>query len=652
MPVHPETRCLACNNEQCQEPAGTQREHYVRDPSEQVFTRLVVGSSPASDFLWSSTTPMSSPLPDPQSAPSAPITMSPPDEFPDLLTALHRDGYLGGSPLDSDYPFSPNDSSSDGHLDFSLPTDATWHASLVPPVSSTPFRSPPEYLGDTQTRLADPRGILTNGRPERHSSSPGSGSHPSPDWQAAITHMTPGQASLFQALFSLARPEDDIPSNSNATHLPATCSSVSFPTFLHDDAVVEDEDEDNRHDPEGVARILCDIPGMDSSVQSNTLAFVLESYARWFTLTVFDPLRIVHQAKQNIIRQFSRSESDRMRIILVANAFRELGRTLEPCPKGLSIISALRACIHNGIALFNSNEPSSIRELDMRDASMALENMLEVILVHFYSTTLPTIIRLMQDAAPVFRRACSEPFNQLPNLPNILLEPELHKRYFAVIDVALSVTAARPMFFRYDVTHPPDFFDQRLPSDYGLEWLHGIPDKFVVLFAKINALREDFGTNVDPQVVAEIETHVLEATLYSMSEDPLLKVSRLVVQESWRQATLIYLYMVLCGAHAKDPRIELALKKFMQIIESLQAGRHPDAFIFIAMIVAGVAAHKPTDRDKLRRRMLGTRECSVIGIVGNDSVRVLDDLWARMDEERRAAVWDDFRMSNERIVAV
>lgn len=155
----------------------------------------------------------------------------------------------------------------------------------------------------------------------------------------------------------------------------------------------------------------------------------------------------------------------------------------------------------------------------------------------------------MRHAAPVFRRACPEPADQLPNLPNMLLEPGFHRRYFAATDVLLSVTSARPMLFRYDVTYPLDFSNQELPCEYGLEWMHGIPDHSIVMFAWINSLVEDSlatGMPVDPECVTKIEELVDSGARERdfAESDPFLRVGRVVVREYWRQATLIYLYMV------------------------------------------------------------------------------------------------------------
>jgi hypothetical protein len=168
-----------------------------------------------------------------------------------------------------------------------------------------------------------------------------------------------------------------------------------------------------------------------------------------------------------------------------------------------------------------------------------------MILIKRFSSPLGTVIRLMADAAPVFRRACPEPAEQLVNLPRIILSNELNLRNFAVTDVLLSVTMARPMFFRYDIACTPEMYDRMLRGESGLEWLHGIPDQFLLLLAWINGLYEEFGSNIDPGYVAQIETQIRAARIApNLSVDPVRTIWRVAVQECWRQTMYIYLYMV------------------------------------------------------------------------------------------------------------
>jgi hypothetical protein len=154
-------------------------------------------------------------------------------------------------------------------------------------------------------------------------------------------------------------------------------------------------------------------------------------------------------------------------------------------------------------------------------------------------------MQLMNAAAPVFRRACPEPPERLVHLPSILLSADPHLRHFAVTDVMIGFTLARPMFFRYDVSYTPEICSQLMEGTCGLQWLYGIPDLFIIILAWISALHEDFGSDINPKYVAQIEHEVAHVGITpSPSADPILTVWRLTVQECWRQTVYIYLYVV------------------------------------------------------------------------------------------------------------
>ncbi|KAF8732487.1 hypothetical protein RHS02_07436, partial [Rhizoctonia solani] len=557
-------------------------------------------------------------------------------------------------------------SPSDHPLDFSLPRDDSWHPTLVQP-SSFRSRRTGQTLDQIPThpeQVADQLALVLS--PNSDSSMPYASSSQSqasrPPSDISTASMTAGQASLFQALLSLARPEDslvlsafeNLSCDSQGAGLPSPESDLD-----PDPLVNEDREE---QDLEGIERNLCIVPTLSRNAESNTLAFVLQSYARWFASTVYDPLRIASQAKQNIVRQVTSSQPTRTRVILVANAFRMLGSTVDLNARGASLLTVLRTEVHQDLSLFKSQSPSTQRERDMSAALQMLENILEVVSVHFYTSSLPVVLELLQAVAPVFRRACPEPPEQLVNLPRMLIEPGLYRRYFAVMDVGLSVVTNRPQLFRYDVSYTAEVRERMIKQDYtadfGLEWLYGIPDRFILLFAWINGLREDYYEGeVDSEIVFRVEEQIknerVGQNLHTATDsDPVFRIRRLVVQECWRQVVYIFLYMALCGASAADPRVDKAFSIFMRLIRETKPARNPDAFLFIPMLACGVAARNEKDRETFKQRILAVRECSVPGIVGNGGVHVLQDIWARTDLEGRPAIWADFSISYKRVVGI
>ncbi|CAE6538426.1 unnamed protein product [Rhizoctonia solani] len=483
--------------------------------------------------------------------------------------------------------------------------------------------------------------------------------------------LTPGQASLLGSIFSLAHPQDQISKLTESSWSDLSSSPLYGPAWpswaLIDDAGSLRDDGD---DPEGIRSIICRSPTPDPNTQSNALPFVLQSCeylhylrvngwaqlsqdARWVTFVVFEPLKVADMIRDAVIMQFASSPDVRMRTCLIANVIGKLSKAPELDQKGMSIVSMLRSDAHHNIERFHTKGPASEREMDMQNALRVLDSMMELLLIQRYSGPLCTVIALMQAAAPVFRRACPDLPGKLVNLPNILASPGLNLQHFAATDVLVSVTTARPMFFKYDVECTPEALAQLIKGDYGLQWLHGVPDQFIVLLAWINVLCEDHGDNVDPKYVAEIESQVQDVKIKpGPSPDPVFLILRLAVQECWRQTVYVYLYVALCRAQADDPRVVRAVRAFVKIVDGVKPGRNPDSFLFIPIMVVGAFAYHEQDRDVLRRRMTGLRECTNPGSAGYDCLEVLEDIWRRTHAEDRPAGWLDLRISCYKIACI
>jgi hypothetical protein len=160
---------------------------------------------------------------------------------------------------------------------------------------------------------------------------------------------------------------------------------------------------------------------------------------------------------------------------------------------------------------------------------------------------LSSILAIMQAGAPIFRRACPDPPEVLVHLPSILLNINVSLRYYASMDVLFSVITGRPMFFRYDVAYTSKITESMMhvENHTGLRWLYGIPDQLTVTLARMNALREDFGVFVGEAYIRELEAEIASfKVIVGYSGGTTLAAARIVVQECWRQAAYIYLYMV------------------------------------------------------------------------------------------------------------
>ncbi|KEP51224.1 putative fungal Zn(2)-cys(6) binuclear cluster domain protein [Rhizoctonia solani 123E] len=487
----------------------------------------------------------------------------------------------------------------------------------------------------------------------------------------------PSQPSNTEDIDSLPPPEtiwnpDTLPTNSTllTNELPVNLPSqragpppmffdVSNPagyyeamTSSYESTYSETGGDDLEDDAEGTKQEMCIMPALDPNTPDNALLYVLRSYARWMTLVVFEPSKAIHPLKEIVVNKFMHSPAERSKIILLSNAIGSLAKTFELGPQGTSLIAHLHTEACQNLSNFIADRHVVEHEIDMQNGLAALD-LMEVILVQRYSGSLLSLVRLMEAAAPVFRRVCPEPTDQYVNLPRAIFSPMINIRHFATTDIIISITTGRPMLFRYNVDYPPDILDQMTDGRYGMHWLHGIADQYIVLLARINNISEEYGANVSPQCVSELEDQIREAgTSTERSADPISTIWRFVVWRCWKLTMQIYLYMVLCRASADDPRVLKLVKAYVQLTETVNPGRNPDAFLYIPMIIVGVSAHREQDRAVIQQRMLSLEECNKPGCCGYEAMNMLVDLWRRIEAENRPAVWTDLRLSAFRVAHV
>ncbi|KEP49853.1 putative fungal Zn(2)-cys(6) binuclear cluster domain protein [Rhizoctonia solani 123E] len=420
----------------------------------------------------------------------------------------------------------------------------------------------------------------------------------------------------------------------------ATCSASQGSTWPE----FEDDDEYN-YENEDVQAVICTDLTLDKNTRENTLPFVLHCYSQWVITRIFEPLTIAQAVRSQVIQQFS-SESTRNRAILIANVMIVFAKNLAIDDTRRAILNHLVSDARNSGARFIATPVSFVPSLDRQKAMRTLDNIFEILTLQTHTQPTADCIRTLDYAAPVFRRACVEPPGKPINLPNLLLDPSLNLRHFACVDVIQSVTTGRPTYFQYEVPFSLELCERmyKMHDDHGSQWLYGLPDQFILLLAWINSMRENSGPNNNLEAVAWIENNLPKIKIAaSESGDPLLRIGRIVVLECWRFAVLVYMYVVLCKASAYDPRVIRAQKCFMRLVRGVKPGRIPDAFLINPMTVVGVMTLEERDRNTLRQRILGVHECSESGTAVSEVVLELEDVWARTENEGRAAVWSDWR---------
>ncbi|KAL5641816.1 hypothetical protein ACGC1H_002041 [Rhizoctonia solani] len=467
------------------------------------------------------------------------------------------------------------------------------------------------------------------------------------------SQMTSAQASLFRALLSLGEPlANDNHSTSPFQFNPGPTGSHSRPTDSERGIYYRDFHENE--DPEGIQSIICGELVLDRNLESNSLPFALHSYAEWMRRKTFDPSRAAGRTRDYVIRYFAESNQSRSRTILIANIFRSIAINPTFDLSYLPKLAVLRSTIQETLTDAARRKTNPSREIQARESIRALEHTLELFAAS-RSEPLHICLELMRKAAPVFRRACLEPMNQLVHLPGILMHSNSNMRHYPVMDVYFSIVTGLPTNLQYDTSlrSPVDTSVLYIDNHLGLSWLYGQPDSITLILAQTNSLYQNFGANVDAKTIREIEQAIrCFKAISGSSPDPSLLVARLVVQECWRQVAYIYLYMTLCGADALDVRVRTAQQRLMRLISDTKPAPALDTHLAPCLGIAGVVTHQPTERKAMLLRLQGLPECSSSESCFGSCIRILEELWRQTDKDNRPVKWVDFRLATLRVLGI
>ncbi|CAE6482341.1 unnamed protein product, partial [Rhizoctonia solani] len=201
---------------------------------------------------------------------------------------------------------------------------------------------------------------------------------------------------------------------------PQSNSALSSVAHLDPSFLVFSKDEEERDDdPEGLKEVMWVSPAMDISAPHNYLPSVLQNFARWVPLIMFEPLRITDPTKQRITSYFSSSDANRARIILI-------GRVI--------VVSLLRANLNRETEIYTSIRHSLGPDAARIQAGHLLTKHLENITMQAPVYSLHTIIRLLHHVTPIFRYACPGPPDLPIYLPGLLVDPEFNLRHFVSLD--------------------------------------------------------------------------------------------------------------------------------------------------------------------------------------------------------------------------
>ncbi|CAE7231512.1 unnamed protein product [Rhizoctonia solani] len=310
-----------------------------------------------------------------------------------------------------------------------------------------------------------------------------------------------------------------------------------------------------------------------------------------------------------------------------------------------------------------SRTPVAMGPATPMDSRIQLTNHIEVsLLKHEVTETIAESYACLQSSSLSFLQlAFSEPTLWTSNKASMLIplsralsspRGEIHR--FACTDVMAALALGLPTLVTYDTSL--DGLDT--PSFHAMEYVHGCPTEFLITLMDIHNWKlqhpDDICKQERWQATEEriMRSRQVPDETDSKVADSAQVVIRLAVRESWRHASLIYLYLVMCGARSDDPRIQSSVRQIVQLIDNIRPNTSYTTFFFLQYLFAGICAQKEQHRHCIMSRFLTPIHMNWGLLRVSQFAKVLDHLWHGAATNGRGVTWSDYLSSRSAVVPI
>lgn len=299
-------------------------------------------------------------------------------------------------------------------------------------------------------------------------------------------------------------------------------------------------------------------------------------------------------------------------------------------------------------------------DTDAATVAPHLDSMVGLALASMQIVNTPSGHLLLRRAVPIFLTLAAK-FQELwandssISFGHALAHSQSEIPHFVFLDTITSLAFGISPLIHYDVT--PYSTVQMLKVSH-IEWAHGCSPIVVLLLAKVNSWRATRFIDLTHPIPTLEEQQIFKAYLQEWNpaigygDQPVVVMGRLAVQECWKHAVLIYMYMGMCEADSADPRVEASVRQVSQLAATIESGHYLEAHITIPCVIAAAAARREKHRAILRKKILASRNEQVCLIRGADFVLVLDHLWHGVAAAGRPTTWQDYIESRLAVLLV
>ncbi|CAE6472964.1 unnamed protein product [Rhizoctonia solani] len=253
-----------------------------------------------------------------------------------------------------------------------------------------------------------------------------------------------------------------------------------------------------------------------------------------------------------------------------------------------------------------------------------------------FRLALPNFLRLVSDHPDLWARQERNGLLRI-SLPAVLSSGRTEIQRFAFQDILYSLVLGVPTLAEYDSTGLPTAPGTNISADWFHD-VHGAPAEMVIIISEVHSRRAQV------KIVDWLE---LEMRTWSWGqvdtryEESSQLIYRAAIQEAWRHATLMYIYMGMCGATSHDGRVQASVYQIIKLVDVV-GDTNINGHLTGPLIVAGIAARYESQRTLIFNKLNSYSGVRVWLLQGADFARVLNHLWHGPAICGAAVGWDDY----------
>ncbi|KAL5631813.1 hypothetical protein ACGC1H_000011 [Rhizoctonia solani] len=217
------------------------------------------------------------------------------------------------------------------------------------------------------------------------------------------------------------------------------------------------------------------------------------------------------------------------------------------------------------------------------------------------------------------------------SLPQVLLTPRYEVKRFVFYDMMCALVLGVMPLAEYDPGELRGVTNLPLPT----EVFHGIPIEWILIVGHIYARTSDW-RNLETQILSW-RPRISDI----WGEESAELVFRIAIQESWRHAILVYIYLSMCGVDSLDQRVQASVKQIVRLMEVVHVPPM-DVHLSTPCVIAGIAARYETQRALIYQKLLSFRNTHIWVLRGADFAPILKHFWHGVGVNGGGVTWCDY----------